>query len=578
MGIRDDVQMRVAHTLLATAGRVALARFRRRLPRAGALNARALRDVLALNGGTDFGRRYGLASVLRAGPELPAAYRAAVPLMTYDDLLPYVRRVELGEANVLTADPVTMLGGSAGTTGEPKRIPRTARVHDQHFQLAVLAEHGVVVAGIPGAAEARRGISLMSSRGPRSPEGAAPGPAVVAGPQAGMARLGRLMHWLYCSPAPVFAVRDATTSLYLHALFGLRDAGALFIKTPFAPQVTAWLEFCNHQLDELVRDLADGTLARGLALSAAERDAIGRYLHPAPNRARFVAGQFAQGLEAIIPRLWPRMAYVRTVTSGAFALSLPRLRWLAGPNLPIQSGCHASSEGLLGLNLRTDGAALYTLAVGAGYFEFLPTRFAKGALETLDCLEDLQVGPDYELVLTGSAGLYRYRLGDVVRIVGWDHAAPVFEFLYRRGTLLNLVGEKTTEAHTSAALVSAMQRHGNLVLRDYTVAGAMEAGIGRYTFYLELSGQDVLPADLPRLAAAVDEALGAANPYYRDSGREARRLERPRLCLVRRGSFEELLGRRAGGGDAGTQVKTARRVTSPAQREFLEANTVLRSA
>ena len=54
-------------------------------------------------------------------------------------------------------------------------------------------------------------------------------------------------------------------------------------------------------------------------------------------------------------------------------------------------------------------------------------------------------GEVYGLVLTTWAGLYRYRLGDMVRVVGRYHQSPLMEVLYRRGTLLNMMGEKTSE-------------------------------------------------------------------------------------------------------------------------------------
>ena len=43
----------------------------------------------------------------------------------------------------------------------------------------------------------------------------------------------------------------------------------------------------------------------------------------------------------------------------------------------------------------------------------------------------LEVGGVYELVLTTRMGLYRYRIGDVVRIVKFRGQCPVYEFMYR---------------------------------------------------------------------------------------------------------------------------------------------------
>src|SRR5690606_26621746 len=122
----------------------------------------------------------------------------------------------------------------------------------------------------------------------------------------------------------------------------------------------------------------------------------------------------------------------------------------------------------------------YVLAVGTAFFEFIPLAAVDEAQPATVDLKNLQVGSEYEIVLTSDAGLYRYRLGDIVRVTGWHATAPTFQFLYRRGTLLNLVGEKTSERHTASAITSALGRWlgASDPVRDYTVAGEIGSGVG----------------------------------------------------------------------------------------------------
>ena len=42
-----------------------------------------------------------------------------------------------------------------------------------------------------------------------------------------------------------------------------------------------------------------------------------------------------------------------------------------------------------------------------------------------------QIGSLYDLVLTNNAGLYRYRLGDVVKVVDFYLQAPCIAFQFR---------------------------------------------------------------------------------------------------------------------------------------------------
>lgn len=160
-----------------------------------------------------------------------------------------------------------------------------------------------------------------------------------------------------------------------------------------------------------------------LNLTTTERDALKPYLTPDPLRATAVELEFSHGFQNIVPRLWPNLRYIQTITSGSFELSLPRLRWLAGSSMPVQSGCYSSSEGIIGINLKTDGSTDYVLAVGTAFFEFIPLCNAEDQPSTVS-LDNLDIGEDYEVVLTSRAGLYRYRLGDIVRITGRYKMAP----------------------------------------------------------------------------------------------------------------------------------------------------------
>ena len=68
------------------------------------------------------------------------------------------------------------------------------------------------------------------------------------------------------------------------------------------------------------------------------------------------------------------------------------------------------------------------LEVTRNFYEFIPA----GQIDRPDpdCLRSHQVqqGQEYFIVLTNSAGLYRYSIGDLVRVVGFEGQAPVVEF------------------------------------------------------------------------------------------------------------------------------------------------------
>jgi hypothetical protein len=57
-------------------------------------------------------------------------------------------------------------------------------------------------------------------------------------------------------------------------------------------------------------------------------------------------------------------------------------------------------------------------------------------------LYELLVGPEYQLIISQKGGLYRYWMGDRVRVTHYYHQTPCLEFLGRSGGISDLVGEK----------------------------------------------------------------------------------------------------------------------------------------
>jgi hypothetical protein len=81
------------------------------------------------------------------------------------------------------------------------------------------------------------------------------------------------------------------------------------------------------------------------------------------------------------------------------------------------------------------------------FFEF---EFLDG---TIKCLSDLKDGDEAQVILTQAGGLTRYRLNDVVRVNGFYHTTPKFQFIGRDSQVCDLVGEKLNETFVRNALL-----------------------------------------------------------------------------------------------------------------------------
>jgi hypothetical protein len=60
-------------------------------------------------------------------------------------------------------------------------------------------------------------------------------------------------------------------------------------------------------------------------------------------------------------------------------------------------------------------------------------------------LHELSIGREYTIILSQKGGLYRYRIGDRIRVTHWYRNTPCLEFLGRDRAISDLVGEKLQE-------------------------------------------------------------------------------------------------------------------------------------
>jgi len=554
------------------ASRIALWRFERQAQVAQRVNDDTLRTILRRNRATAIGQRLGFIGIL-AAPDSIRRYRERVPVTTYEDYGNDVERIAAGESDILTADTVTCFGGSSGTTGAPKRIPSTKRSRAIYARFAGLVMRGVLLRRAPPGWSHRPGINLMSmAASRRAPPGSLP---LVSMTHTGMRAIRWWLSALWISPAVVFEVRDPNASMYLHALFALRRDDPVYIYDVFAPHLLAWLRMIEARRDDLLRDVAEGSLAADLALTSGERKRLAPYLVADSARAAVLQRHFSQGSRGIAGRIWPGLSVVSVVATGGFSFCMPALRRYLGSDMRISSPLYGATESLVGVSL-DPAADTYVLTCGAAYFEFVPV--ADGRSRHPVEISGLEIGSRYEVIVTTVAGLYRYRLDDVVEVVGFHGQAPFVRFLYRHGTIINLCGEKMTEVQTAAALERALGGAGRCI--EYAVTIALTAAGCCYRFYIELADEQCCVVHQPvLLARALDDELCVANICYRRARHRARIISVPEICLLRAGAFERLRVRlQSRAGVPGIhQVKTPRLVRDPVVVAMLNAEVSLSS-
>ena len=573
--LKIPLSQRLFHLVGAVRSQFILRAFESDARRARALNLETLRDIVTLNKDTEFGRTYGFAQMDLL--ENDADYVAAVPIHTYNQLEPYVERMAKGEPNVLSAEMPSFFALSSGTSGHPKLVPTTPSLQQTQVRYYSNLLPSVASQHIQGGGEPHRGALVLS--GARSGMKTASGTPIDTASSAGVLRMKKIMPYLWTTPFEALIVSDHDAGWYLHALFALRERETKFIQAAFSPMLVGWLTDIEQNWDSLIEDIAKGTLTSSIQLTEQERANLQQHLRADPTRAAELRATVVDGFANFVPRVWPHIRYAACIITGSFAAYLPNLRYYIGPDLPVYTTLYIASEAVMGINLWPDQPEHYALTVGSAAFEFIPAEYMEEETPPTVSLAELEVGQEYEIVLTNLAGFYRYRLTDVVKVVDFFHELPVISFSYRRGDLLDLVGERLTQQHTLDAVQGFVQSWGGkgATLVDYTVTHDTNCTPPRYVFYIEVKGAE--GSDPSDAWQHMDTALINNCHPYRLWARAKRHVDVPKVKLMKPGAFETLIAYRMSKtkGSSRNQLKIPRVLNNSEHLDVLEQHVLVES-
>ena len=442
-------------------------RFHRALRDPAAVQWQQLRRYVRRHADTAFGRAHHFTKI-----DSPDAWRARVPISDPNDYQDWITRIASGESGVVTSEPVQRLLPTGGSSGGRKLIPWTASLGTE-FRTALDAWLGRLFRIRP---DLRNGPAYWSLS-PALPADNTTVPIGFDDDSAYLGPLQKLIRPTLVAPDALTRIQDVNRFRYLTARH-LVACGAMRLVSVWHPSFFGnLLTTITDQRSTLIRDLAMGGDG-GSGLAALR-------LPPLPQRAACLERSTAPC------DLWPHLQLISCWTHGA-ALGPARHLHASCPGIAIQGKGLLATEGVVTIPYGLH----HPLAVTSHVYEFID--------EAGRCWwpHQLREGACYEVVLTTGGGLYRYRLGDLVRVTGTLGATPCFRFLRRRGEVSDLVGEKLDAAFVAQVLARVIPSTcGEATL--YATSGTPP----RYA----LATQH--PVTTPHLLQQLDTAL-RANPGY----------------------------------------------------------------
>jgi hypothetical protein len=501
-----------------------------------AAQEKKLLEILKRNAKSEYGREHGFERIASIED-----YQHAVPQNTYESLEPFITRVTQGEQNVLTADKALMFATTSGTTGKAKFIPVTPSylheyshgVHVHTFRMFtdfpdLLGGKLLVPSSNDVEGETEAGL----------PYGAISGYLTKTQPKP--------IKRFYALPYELSKVKNVEAKYYLT----LRNAVPEDIRLIVMPNPSSLTLLADKMAllgEELIDDIRSGSVnpayAEGVPGSLLEG------FEPDSRRAEELAS-LLRTTGSLVPReVWPNLRLLSCWKGGTMPLYLRKLPDAYG-DLPVRDLGYMASEGRGATPLVNSGAA-GVLNVTSHFFEFLPEEQRDEPGARFLTADELESNHEYFIYFTTSAGLYRYDINDVVRVVDFYRQTPVIQFVRKGQGMTNITGEKLTESQVTGALVEVVDSQG-FDVQHFTAC--VEWGEPpRYAFYAEL-GETMTPERCAQLAAAIDRSLSTRNIEY-EAKRESQRLGAPAVKRVAPGTYQKLRQKRVAEGAPEAQVK-----------------------
>lgn len=459
-----------------------------------------LRSLLAKGAKTEYGRRYGFHDIL-ASADVASAYASRVPLVEYEDIRGEVMRMIRGESDVLWPGRCRDYAQSSGTSGgKSKFIPITRSSLDgNHY---------------------RGGADAVAHYLRQVPESRIfSGKAFILG--------GSFSNTLGFE-TPGVSVGDLSATL-IRRINPLAD----MVRVP--DRKTALLSDWEDKLPALVKAASHADVTNISGVPSWFLTVIRNILD---SRG---AGNLSE--------VWP---HLEVFFHGGISFEPYReiYRGLTDPERMHFLETYNASEGFFAVQNDFSDRGMLLIVDRAVFYEFIPVD---GDDRRPRFVWELERDKVYEMVISAANGLWRYRLGDTVRVT---QTVPVkIVIAGRTKSFINAFGEELMEDNAERGIAAACAATGSSIL-NYTAAPRF-AEKGRRGCHQWLIEWEREPADIGAFAMALDKELRRLNSDYDAKRSHTIFLDPPEITTAPAGLFDRWL-KSAGTHKLGGQRKVPR--------------------
>ncbi len=500
-------------------------RFWSRKPRHTA--EKTLRDILTISRDTVYGKEHHFDRILSAtSPEaLFRLYRHFVPENDFEALRPYVERHKQGEENVLFPGKPDMYATTSGTTSQPKWIPMTHKyLNDVYGKMSHIWTWNFV--------KHRSRIfggHIFPIVG-KEVEGYAPDGTIFGSVSGVLVRdIPSIIKKHYTSPAEVMSIGDYAARNYTLMRLAMQHRDVTLWATANPSTILELLRVVNENIDELIRDIEQGTLSENFLIDDDIREHLKAYMSPMPERAaelKRLRKQVPDG--KLRPKdWWPQLQYLSTWKCGNTKIYMDKYSdafdW---KRTYYQELGYIATECRFGFAL--DESTESVLFPHFHYYEFVEESEIQSSVKHFLQIDELEVGKRYCAYVTTYSGLFRYNMNDLIEVGGHYKNTPTVHMVSKVNGIVSLTGEKLYEPQFIEAVHEAEKDTG---IKTKFFVGFADVDESKYHFYFEFMSEDITQEQANDFAMCVDKHLQQINIEY-ESKRQSFRLHEPEAHIL----------------------------------------------
>ena len=402
---------------------------------------------------TQFGKDHGLDTI-----QDYEGFKKAVPIRDYEQFVPYINMVKEGKHNILWKGLPIYFAKTSGTTSGVKYIPITKDSIDNHINTARNAL-----------------LCYMAETG-----------------NTGFAS-GKL---IFLSGSPVLERVGGIATGRLSGIVN-HHVPAYLRSNQLPSYETNCIEDWEQKLDAIVAETVDQdmTLISGI-----------------PPWMQMYFDKLEATTNKKVGELFPNF---NVMVQGGVNFEPYKAKLFESIGRKIDTvELFPASEGFFAFqNTQTESGLLLNTNSGI-FFEFIPADEIFAENPTRLCLQQVELGKNYALIINSNAGLWGYNIGDTVKFVSLDPYKIVVTGRIKH--FISAFGEHVIGEEVESALLQVTAQT-NTSVTEFTVApfvaGVDANGKSYHEWFIAF---EKAPSNLVDFASQLDSAMRQQNVYYDD--------------------------------------------------------------